>query len=133
MLLRSPTIRRMGYEAIAEKAINDGIVDEIVPRLIDMLTIEEMGERRSAVQALGIIGGDRVLKPIADLLLSTDDTTVRASCSKCLGAVALKNPETIPDFPQSALDGMKKAVAPPPPLPSLTVTFLIDQTRPTDP
>ena len=33
-----------------------------------------------------------------------------ASCSKCIGAVALKYPELLPDFPQDALDGMKKAI-----------------------
>ncbi len=58
-------------------------------------------------QCLGMIGS-KTLPPLIDLLLKTEDMTVRASCAKCIGAVALKYPELLPEFPQSALDGMKK-------------------------
>ncbi len=83
--------------------------EEIVRRLIQYLVLEDVHERRAAVQTLGMIG-QKVLKPLTDLLLTTDDRLVRSSCSKAIGAVALKNPELLPDFPQDALDGMKKAI-----------------------
>jgi bilin biosynthesis protein len=83
--------------------------DEIVARLMKLLVLEDVHERRAAVQALGMIG-EKVLPPLIDELLKTDDRLVRASCAKAIGAVALKNPELLPDFPQSALDGMKKAI-----------------------
>ena len=54
--------------------------------------------------------GSKTLPPLIKMLLTTDDMTVRASCSKCIGAVALKYPELLQEFPQSALDGMKKAI-----------------------
>jgi len=43
--------RQIGYEGLANKAMADGIEDETIERLIGMLTIDEMQERRSAVQA----------------------------------------------------------------------------------
>jgi HEAT repeat protein len=83
--------------------------EDIVKRLIQYLVLEDVHERRAAVQTLGMIG-QKVLKPLTDLLLTTEDRLVRSSCSKAIGAVALKNPELLPDFPQDALDGMKKAI-----------------------
>ncbi len=83
--------------------------DAVIKRLIEYLVLEDVHERRAAVQTLGMIG-QKVLKPLTDLLLTTEDRLVRSSCSKAIGAVALKNPELLPDFPQGALDGMKKAI-----------------------
>ena len=34
---------------------------------------------------------------------------VRASCAKAIGAVALKNPDDVDDFPQYCIDAMVKA------------------------
>ena len=81
----------------------------MIQRLFSYLTLEDVHERRAAVQALGMIG-QKVLPPLVDMLLETEDRVVRASCSKAIGAVALKNPELLPEFPQLALDGMKKAI-----------------------
>ena len=81
----------------------------MIHRLIKLLVLEDMNERRAAVQTLGMIG-QKVLRPLTDLLLTTEDRVVRSSCSKAIGAVALKNPELLRDFPQGALDGMKKAI-----------------------
>jgi hypothetical protein len=39
-------------------------------------------------------------------MLTTSDMTTRASCSKVMGAVALRNPSGLADFPQDALDGV---------------------------
>jgi HEAT repeat protein len=74
-----------------------------------MMTVEDVQERRTAVQCLGMIGNERVLKEVTNIMLTTDDMVVRASCAKAIGAVALKNPDQVPDFPQYALDAMKKA------------------------
>mmetsp|Transcript_7031 Transcript_7031/g.11065 ORF Transcript_7031/g.11065 Transcript_7031/m.11065 type:complete len:354 (-) Transcript_7031:152-1213(-) len=104
-----PSIRSMASMKVAEMYDEDGKGEEVIMRLMKMLTIEDVHERRSAVQALGMIGAV-TMDPIIDLLLTTEDQVVRASCAKAIGAVALKNPELLPEFPQSALDGMKKAI-----------------------
>jgi len=103
------SIRSMASMKIAELHDKDGKGDEVIARLMKLLVLEDVHERRAAVQALGMMGV-KVLPPLIDELLATDDRLVRASCSKAIGAVALKNPELLPDFPQSALDGMKKAI-----------------------
>ncbi|EKX46487.1 hypothetical protein GUITHDRAFT_70527 [Guillardia theta CCMP2712] len=105
------SIRQMASIKIAEMHDKEGEEQEkaVIQRLFSYLTLEDVHERRAAVQALGMIG-QKVLPPLVDMLLATEDRVVRASCSKAIGAVALKNPELLPEFPQLALDGMKKAI-----------------------
>merc|ERR1719409_74893 len=103
------SLRQMASVKIAEMHDADGKGDEVIQRLFSYLTLDDVLERRAAVQCLGMIG-QKTLPPLIDMLLTTDDMTVRASCAKCCGAVALKYPELLSDFPQEALDGMKKAI-----------------------
>eukprot|EP00802_Teleaulax_amphioxeia_P009682 Tamp_09703.p1 GENE.Tamp_09703~~Tamp_09703.p1 ORF type:complete len:330 (+),score=86.20 Tamp_09703:60-992(+) len=103
------SLRQMASIKIAELHDAEGKGDQIIERLFGYLTLDDVLERRAAVQCLGMIGS-KTLPPLIDMLLTTEDMTVRASCAKCIGAVALKYPELLPEFPQSALDGMKKAI-----------------------
>ena len=103
------SLRQMASVKIAKMHDADGKGDEVIQRLFSYLTLDDVLERRAAVQCLGMIG-QKTLPPLIDMLLTTDDMTVRASCAKCCGAVALKYPELLSDFPQEALDGMKKAI-----------------------
>lgn len=102
------SMRTMAAKMVAAMHEEEGREAEIVAQLMVMMTVENMDERRTAVQCLGMIG-EKVLKDVTDMMLSTEDMVVRASCAKVIGAVALKNPEMVPDFPQYSLDAMKKA------------------------
>lgn len=101
--------RTLAGSAIAQIEEKRGGDEAIIDRLFGMLTLKEVLHRRAAVQSLGMIGR-KILPRTSDLMLTTSDMTTRASCSKVMGAVALRNPDGLSTFPQDALDGIKKAV-----------------------
>lgn len=102
---RDRTLAGSAIAQIQERDNDEAIID----RLFGMLTLKEVLHRRAAVQSLGMIGR-KILPRTSELMLTTDDMTTRASCSKVMGAVALRNPDGLSTFPQDALDGIKKAV-----------------------
>uniref|UniRef100_A0A7S0VR57 Uncharacterized protein n=1 Tax=Hemiselmis tepida TaxID=464990 RepID=A0A7S0VR57_9CRYP len=101
--------RTLAGFAISQQHTDNGQEDEVIERLFGMLTLKEVLHRRAAVQTLGMIG-EKILPKTQDLMLTTDCMTTRASCSKVMGAVALRNPSNLKDYPQEALDGMRKAM-----------------------
>ncbi|KAA8491025.1 putative phycocyanin operon protein Z [Porphyridium purpureum] len=105
---------RLGHEArtqrqIATMTLAANMRPDTVPRLIEMLRLEDTVPRRQAVQTLGAIGKPCV-DAVCDELISTQDVTVRASCVKSLAALILNYPELRLEFPQRALDTLKSVV-----------------------
>lgn len=81
--------------------------ENTIPRLINILDDEDVVYRRAAVQALGVIGPDAVV-PLIDLLLNSDNATIRASCAKVMAQVAVNHPEAT--FPSEGIEGLRQAV-----------------------
>jgi hypothetical protein len=102
--------KRVRFAAISTDNLGRCLQEKaVIDRLFGMLTLKDVLHRRAAVQCLGMCGW-KVLPRTQELMMTTDCMTTRASCSKVMGAVALRNPETLPDFPQDALLTMKKAM-----------------------
>ncbi len=81
---------------------------ETIPRLMDLLGEEDTTYRRAAVKALGIIGSDTV-PPLVEVLLKSDNVTIRGSAVKALAQVVIN----YPDVPLSSegIQGLKTALS----------------------
>ncbi len=78
-----------------------------IEKLLANLGEADVTYRRSSVKALGMMGRDAV-PPVAQLLLDSDDVTVRSSCAKALAQYAVNYGDEV--FPQAGLDALKAAV-----------------------
>lgn len=87
--------------------------ENTIPRLIGILAEEDVTYRRAGVKALGFIGTDAV-PALLELLQTSDNSTIRASCVKGLAQVAFNHPET--SFPVEGLQGLKRALDDPNPV-----------------
>ncbi len=99
--------------AKAMRDLADNRDENTIPRLVSALDDEDVVYRRAAVQALGVVGVDTV-PSLVELLLNSDNVTVRASCAKALAQVALNYPEV--DFPNEGIQGLKAAIDDPNPV-----------------
>ncbi|MGB7444022.1 MAG: HEAT repeat domain-containing protein [Coleofasciculaceae cyanobacterium] len=84
-----------------------------IPRLMDILSEEDVVYRRAAVKALAVIGSDAI-PSVVESLLNSENVTVRGSCAKALAQIAVNYPET--PFPAEGLQGLKTAVNDPNPV-----------------
>lgn len=105
---KNPRLRERAMRQIASERTADTI-----PRLMAILSDEDVVYRRAAVQALGLIGLDAV-PTLVEQLTSSDNETIRASCAKALAAIALNFPEE--NFPYEALGGLQTALKDPNPV-----------------
>lgn len=105
---KNPRLRERAMRQIASERNADTI-----PRLMAILSDEDVVYRRAAVQALGVIGLDAV-PTLVEQLTSSDNETIRASCAKALAACALNFPEE--KFPKEALAGLQTALQDPNPV-----------------
>lgn len=78
-----------------------------IPRLLGMLGEPNVDYRRSAVKALGVIGTDSV-QPVVEVLQTTKDVTVKASCVKAMAQVAYNHPGE--SFPDAGLQALQTAL-----------------------
>ena len=106
----NPNLRERAIWQLAE-AHAEG--ETIVPRLMDLLAEEDMVYRRASVKALGAIGADAV-PFLVETLQTSEDPTIRASCTKALAQLAVNYPDR--PFPPQGLEGLKLAVADPNPV-----------------
>eukprot|EP00186_Timspurckia_oligopyrenoides_P005192 CAMPEP_0182447082 /NCGR_PEP_ID=MMETSP1172-20130603/11178_1 /TAXON_ID=708627 /ORGANISM="Timspurckia oligopyrenoides, Strain CCMP3278" /LENGTH=269 /DNA_ID=CAMNT_0024643367 /DNA_START=200 /DNA_END=1009 /DNA_ORIENTATION=+ len=83
---------------------------DTIPTLLSMLSLEDTVPRRQSVQTLGVIGIPSIV-PLCDELLSTENITVRASCIKTLAAIILNYPELRKEFPDVAMETLRKVVS----------------------
>ena len=84
-----------------------------IPRLMGILGEEDVVYRRAAVKALGFIGPDSV-PSLVELLLNSDNVTIRASCAKALAQIAVNHREV--PFPAEGIQGLKAALNDPNPV-----------------
>lgn len=87
--------------------------ENTIPRLISILDDEDVVYRRAAVQALGVIGTDSI-PPLENLLLHSDNPTVRASCAKVMAQVAVNHPDA--SFPSTGITALQQATNDPNPV-----------------
>ena len=104
----NPNLRERAMYQLAE------VVDEqTIPRLMSILSAEDIVYRRAAVKSLGVIGLDAV-PFLVDSLLNSENSTIRGSCAKGLAQVAVNHPER--PFPQEGIEGLAKALHDPDPV-----------------
>jgi bilin biosynthesis protein len=84
-----------------------------IPRLMEILSDEDVVYRRAAVKALGAIGADAA-PLLVESLLNSDNVTIRGSCAKALAQIAV-NYRDIP-FPNEGLQGLKQSLQDPNPV-----------------
>lgn len=84
-----------------------------IPRLMAALGEEDVVYRRAAVKTLGAIGMDSV-PAVVEQMLSHENDTVRASCTKAMAQIAVFHPDE--PFPAAGLEGLRKAMADPYPV-----------------
>ncbi|MGB3508093.1 MAG: HEAT repeat domain-containing protein [Microcoleaceae cyanobacterium] len=87
--------------------------ENTIPKLISILEDENVTYRRASVKTLGIIGADAV-PALVELLLNSDNSTIRASCAKALAQIAVNYRED--PFPAAGIEGLKKALNDPNPV-----------------
>ncbi|MBD2676410.1 MULTISPECIES: HEAT repeat domain-containing protein [Nostoc] len=98
----NPNLRERAMWQLAE--VRD---ENTIPRLMSILDDEDVTYRRAAVKALGAVGVDAV-PALVELLLNSDNATVRGSCAKALAQVAANHPDV--PFPEEGLQGLKTAL-----------------------
>ncbi|MEL6940722.1 MAG: HEAT repeat domain-containing protein [Cyanobacteria bacterium J06598_1] len=87
--------------------------DKTIPRLMAALGEEDVVYRRASVKTLGAIGMDSVPAVVAQML-SHENDTVRASCTKAMAQIAVWHPDE--PFPTEGLEGLRKAMEDPYPV-----------------
>jgi len=98
----NPYMRERAMVELAE-AQAPGTIEKLLANLGE----EDVVYRRASVKALGVMGADAV-PPLAQLLLDSDNVTIRSSCAKALAQYALNYDDE--PFPQAGLDALKVSV-----------------------
>ena len=98
----NPNLRGRAMHEIAQRRD-----ESTIGRLMAVLDQEDVVYRRAAVKTLGVIGADAV-PPVTQLLLESENATVRSSCAKVLAQVAVKYSDD--PFPEVGLTGLKTAL-----------------------
>lgn len=84
-----------------------------IPKLMDALGEEDVVYRRASVKTLGMIGMETVPTVVAQMLTHENDT-VRASCTKAMAQIAVNHPDT--PFPAEGIEGLRQAMEDPYPV-----------------
>ncbi|MGB5914980.1 MAG: HEAT repeat domain-containing protein [Phormidesmis sp.] len=87
--------------------------ENTIPTLMTALGEADVVYRRACVKTLGAIGMDSV-PAVVDQMLTAEDDTVRASCTKAMAQIAVYHPDE--PFSVEGLEGLKKAMADPYPV-----------------
>jgi len=87
--------------------------EHTIPKLMAALGEEDVVYRRACVKTLGAVGMDSV-PAVVEQMLTSDNDTVRASCTKAMAQIAVYHPDE--PFPQEGLNGLKKAMDDPYPV-----------------
>ena len=104
----NPAMRQRAMSEIVENRD-----DNTIPMLMAALGEEDVVYRRACVKTLGAIGMDSV-PAVVEQMLNAENDTVRASCTKAMAQIAVFHPDE--PFPQTGLEGLKKAMADPYPV-----------------
>lgn len=87
--------------------------EQTIPTLMAALGEEDVVYRRACVKTLGAVGMESVPALVEQMLTSENDT-VRASCTKAMAQIAVFHPDE--PFPPEGLDGLRKAMEDPYPV-----------------
>lgn len=98
--------------------------ENTIPRLMSILDEEDVSYRRTAVKTLGVIGAD-IVPYVVDLLLNSDNPTVRSSCAKALAQVVVNHPDVV--LPEEGIQGLKKALNDPNPVVYIPVVMTLGE------
>ncbi|MEO0540845.1 MAG: HEAT repeat domain-containing protein [Cyanobacteria bacterium P01_A01_bin.105] len=98
----NPYMRERAMVELAE-AQAPGTIEKLLANLGE----EDVVYRRASVKTLGVMGAEAV-PPVANLLLESDNVTIRSSCAKALAQHALNCGDQ--PFPQAGLDALKVSV-----------------------
>jgi bilin biosynthesis protein len=104
--------------------IADASDAQTIAKLVSILDDEDVTYRRAAVKTLGAIGEDAV-PSVVDVLLNSDNVTVRGSAAKALAQIATNYPEL--PFPEAGLQGLKKAIDDPNPVVHIASVMALGQ------
>ena len=115
----NPNLRSKAMSEIAEARD-----ENTIPRLIDILGQENVLYRRAAVKTLGAIGAD-VVNPVVDLLLNSDNPTVRSSCAKVLAQITVNHPDV--PMPEEGIQGLRKALDDPNPVVNIPAVMTLGE------
>jgi bilin biosynthesis protein len=80
---------------------------QALPRLLGLLAQPDITLRRASVRGIGAFGAAALL-PLAELLLVSTDSTIRASCVKAYAQVASNQPGI--QFPEEAMHALELAL-----------------------
>ncbi len=81
---------------------------QALPRLLGLLAQPDIALRRASVRGIGAFGAAALL-PLADLLMASTDSTIRASCVKAYAQVASNQPGI--HFPETAMRALEEALS----------------------
>ena len=81
---------------------------QALPRLLGLLAQPDIALRRASVRGIGAFGAAALL-PLADLLMASTDSTIRASCVKAYAQVASNQPGI--QFPETAMQALEEALS----------------------
>ncbi|WP_017326217.1 HEAT repeat domain-containing protein [Synechococcus sp. PCC 7336] len=110
----------MRSRAIAE--IVDIRDENTIPTLIGFLGEANTDFRRAVVKTLGVIGPDSV-PSLVKKLHASDDTTVKASCTKAMAQVAVNHPDK--PFPAVGSEALKAALSDADPVVHITAAMAL--------
>jgi len=81
---------------------------QALPRLLGLLAQPDIALRRASVRGIGAFGAAALL-PLADLLMASTDSTIRACCVKAYAQVASNQPGI--HFPETAMRALEEALS----------------------
>lgn len=97
---------------------------QALPRLLGLLAQPDITLRRASVRGIGAFGAAALL-PLADLLLASTDSTIRASCVKAYAQVASNQPGI--HFPDSAMQALEEALGDDSPVVAVATVMALGQ------
>jgi bilin biosynthesis protein len=97
---------------------------QALPRLLGLLAQPDITLRRASVRGIGAFGAAALL-PLADLLMASTDSTVRASCVKAYAQVASNQPGI--HFPESAMQALDAALSDDSPVVAVATVMALGQ------
>lgn len=104
--------------------IADASDEQTIAKLVSILDDEDVTYRRAAVKTLGAIG-ENAVPSVVEVLLNSDNVTVRGSAAKALAQIAVNYPEL--PFPEVGLQGLKKAIDDPNPVVHIAAVMALGQ------
>ncbi|WP_036478624.1 HEAT repeat domain-containing protein [Myxosarcina sp. GI1] len=115
----NPNLRKKAMRELA--AARD---ENTIPRLMSILSEEDVTYRRTAVKTLGVIGTDAV-PFVVKSLLNSDNVTVKSSCAKALAQISAHHPDL--PFPEEGIIGLKQALDDPNPIVNIPAVMALGE------